>query len=149
MDQSISFHCEDISFDLQSENQVKEWINQMADFYDVKINDINYIFCSDKYLLDINKEYLNHDYLTDIITFDNRESENEEVESDIFISIDRVKDNADSLGLSFNEEIRRVIIHGFLHLVGFKDKTDEESDNMRLAEDNALNKYNKMFHVEQ
>ncbi|NMM46998.1 rRNA maturation RNase YbeY [Marinigracilibium pacificum] len=149
MDNKIDFHIEEIDFQLDNKSEINKWIERIAEFYEVEINSINYIFCSDNYLLDINKEYLNHDYLTDIITFDNRESDNEEIESDIFISIDRVKDNASSLGLSFQEELRRVVIHGFLHLVGFKDKTQEESDNMRLAEDNALNEYNKMFHVEQ
>jgi rRNA maturation RNase YbeY len=100
------------------------------------MGDISYIFCSDDQLLDINKEFLNHDYYTDVITFDYSETEN--VSGDIFISIDRIRDNAKILELSYLDELHRVIIHGVLHLLGFKDKTKEESKNMRRLEDECL-----------
>ena len=98
---------------------------------------INYIFCSDDYLLKINKEYLNHDTLTDIITFDNSEEEGK-IEADIFISIDRIKENALSLKKDFDQELHRVIIHGLLHLLGYNDKTDDDKAEMRKKEDACL-----------
>ena len=118
---------------------------------------VNYVFCSDKYLLKINQEYLNHDTLTDIITFDLSDSP-AEVVADIYISVERVRENATGLGISFSAELRRVIIHGALHLVGFKDKTRSERARIRSAEDNYLSlfestnvpretKAKKKFHV--
>ena len=104
----------------------------------VKFVNINIIFCSDNYLLEINKEYLQHDYFTDIITFDYRE--NELISSDIFISIDRVLENSQLLNVSYNRELQRVIIHGFLHLSGYEDNTPEKRKNMSLREDYYLEK---------
>ncbi len=108
----------------------------IADSYDSKIESLNYIFCSDEYLLEMNKEHLDHDYYTDIITFPYQQGE--VVEGDIFISIDRVKDNAHSMKVTFENELYRVISHGLLHLLGFKDKTEEETAEMRAAEDDAI-----------
>lgn len=99
--------------------------------------EITFIFCSDKYLLEINKEYLQHDYYTDVITFDY--SENNIISGDIFISIDRVKENADTYKVSFENELYRVMLHGVLHLVGYNDKTKEEQKIMRQKEDEYLN----------
>ena len=98
---------------------------------------INYIFTSDQYLLDINKQYLNHDYLTDIITFNNSTSNNL-LEADIFISIERVKDNAKALQVQFIDELHRVMIHGILHLLGFDDKTEHDKAEMRKKENHYL-----------
>jgi len=108
-----------------------------------KEGDINYIFCDDEYLLEINKQYLDHDYYTDIISFDY--SVGNELHGDIFISLDRVRENASDFNVTFEEELKRVIIHGVLHYCGFKDKSDDEELLMRLKEDEKI----KMFHVKQ
>lgn len=133
---SISFHTEDISFEVSSKLALKNWIKAVIDFHKKKQGPINYIFCSDEYLLGMNRQYLQHDEYTDIITFDY--SESELVSGDIFISIDRVKENAEERGIAFLNELHRVMIHGVLHLTGLKDKTPEESSAMRKAEDHAL-----------
>jgi len=114
----ISFHKEQIEFQLPP---------------------ISYIFCSDEYLLDINKTYLDHDYYTDIITFPYKQGK--EIESDIFISIDRIKENAQSYGVTFDDELLRVIAHGVLHMVGYGDKTDEQQIEMTKMENQALDSW--------
>lgn len=101
-----------------------------------QIGDITLVFCSDNYLLDINKQYLNHDYYTDIVTFDY--GENSVISGDLFISIDRVKENADIFNTSFQRELFRVVFHGILHLIGYNDKTEEEKREMRYKEDYYL-----------
>ncbi len=121
---------------LKNRTILKNWIKYTIEKNNKQIGEISYIFCSDEQLLEINKEFLNHDYYTDIITFGY--SESDIISGDLFISIDRIKDNAKTLGLSYQEELHRVIIHGILHLLGFKDKTDEESQNMRLLENECL-----------
>lgn len=121
---------------LKNRTILKQWIKLVIENNNKKVGEIAYIFCSDEQLLEINKEFLNHDYYTDIITFDY--SETDIVSGDLFISIDRIKDNAKTLDVSYQEELHRVIIHGILHLLGFKDKTDEESQNMRLLENECL-----------
>jgi probable rRNA maturation factor len=133
----LKFFTEDISFKLSGTIKIKKWIKTISNSVDYEIGDLNYIFCSDEYLLGINKEYLDHDYYTDIITFDNSEDEHV-LEGDIFISIDRVKDNAQNLAVGFDVELRRVIIHGLLHLIGFDDQTDELKQTMRAKEDECL-----------
>jgi rRNA maturation RNase YbeY len=100
---------------------------------------LNYIFCSDEYLLQINKDFLEHDYYTDIITFDQSEVKGK-IEGDIFISIDRVKDNAKTVGSTFTQELHRVLAHGLLHLTGYKDKTPKDAKKMRAKEEEALGK---------
>ncbi len=124
------------TFTLKNRMVLKQWIKNTIEANNKEMGDISYIFCSDDQLLDINKEFLNHDYYTDVITFDYSETEN--VSGDIFISIDRIRDNAKILELSYLDELHRVIIHGVLHLLGFKDKTKEESKNMRRLEDECL-----------
>ena len=121
---------------LKNRTILKNWIKYTIEKNNKQIGEISYIFCSEEQLLEINKEFLNHDYYTDIITFDY--SESDIISGDLFISIDRIKDNAKTLGISYQEELHRVIIHGILHLLGFKDKTDEESQNMRLLENECL-----------
>jgi rRNA maturation RNase YbeY len=116
---------------------MRAWIFETIKAEQKQLGELNYIFCSDEYLLKINKEYLNHDTLTDIITFDNSE-EALTIEGDIFISIERVQENAQELKVSFEEELARVMIHGVLHLVGYKDKTLEDSQKMRAKEDHYL-----------
>ena len=133
----INYFTEDVDFTLQHEGTISRWLEDIALSHEYSIETINYVFCSDDYLLDINKTYLEHDYYTDIITFDNS-TEPLRIESDIFISIDRVKDNAHEMSLPFEEELHRVLVHGLLHLIGFKDKGDDHKMLMRQKEDACL-----------
>ena len=121
---------------LKKRTILKQWIKTIVENNKKEVGEISYIFCSDEQLLEINKEFLNHDYYTDIITFDY--SETDVVSGDLFISIERIKDNAKTLKTSYQEELHRVIIHGVLHLLGYKDKTEEEIENMRKLEDECL-----------
>lgn len=116
---------------------VKEWIKQIAGNKGFKIVTLNYIFCTDEYLLDININYLNHDTYTDIVTFDQSEKETE-IEGDIYISIDRVKENANNQQTEYKEELLRVLAHGLLHLCGYKDKTKLDKAEMRNEENLSL-----------
>jgi probable rRNA maturation factor len=134
---AINFFTEDVSFSLNKEDSTINWINKVLEKEGYKAENINYIFCSDTHLLELNQQYLNHDTLTDIITFDNSD-EKENLEADIFISIDRVKENASVLKKEFSNELDRVIIHGLLHLLGLKDKTEAEKQEMREKEDACL-----------
>ncbi len=135
---AISFFSEGTKFRYQNRNQTKNWLRALAIASGHKIKDLNYIFCSDEYLLQINQEYLDHDTLTDIITFDFSEEANE-ISGDIFISIDRVEENSKELGTLPNEELLRVISHGLLHLIGFNDKSEKEKEIMRKKESEAIN----------
>lgn len=137
-DEPIIFNVEDIDFELPDTGEVIAWINRVAESELKRIGAISYIFCSDAYLVDINVEYLNHDTLTDIITFPYSTAP---IEGDIFISIDRVRDNAKDFNVPFEQELRRVIIHGVLHLCGYGDKTDADAVIMRQKEDAALAVY--------
>jgi len=143
MPSKIHFHSEEINFKAPSAPSLKKWLLQLAKMENSNIKEINYIFCSDKYLLQINKEYLDHHYFTDIITFDNSETEGN-IEGDIFISVDRVKENAESYTVSFELELQRVMAHGLLHLLGYKDKSTKEQSLMRERE----NFYLELFHKE-
>lgn len=134
---NINYFSEDVAFSLQHEEKISQWLEDIAASHEYQVETINYIFCSDDYLLDINKTYLQHDYYTDIITFDNSSSHHL-IESDIFISIDRVTDNAKEIGIPFEEELHRVLVHGLLHLVGFDDKGDDHKILMRQKEDACL-----------
>jgi metalloprotein, YbeY/UPF0054 family len=121
---------------------VSRWIKNIAGSFEKKIGAITYVFCDDEEILRINKLYLNHDYYTDIITFDY--SEKSTIAGDLFISLDTVKSNADKYNVDFQEELLRVIIHGVLHLCGLKDKTPKEEKEMRNQEDNALAIYKQI-----
>ena len=133
----INFHIEDIDIKIQQKLRLKSWLKSVIKSEGFKLGDVNYVFCSDDYLLKINVEYLDHDYLTDIITFDNSEEE-ELIEGDIFISVDRVIDNARTFAVSFEYELKRVLVHGILHLCGYLDKTEEEEKLMRSKENHYL-----------
>jgi len=137
---AITFYSEDVEKPRLKYTPIKNWIREILLDYGKKEGNINYIFCSDEYLLEINKKYLNHDYFTDIITFDYC-SENE-VSGDMYISIQRVEENALMLGTG-ESEIYRVIIHGILHLCGFNDNTTDEIEEMRKNEDISLKKLDK------
>ena len=131
---AISFFSEDIKFTLKHKLAVKNWIKATAAAEGKKAKEINYIFCSDDYLLNINQTYLDHDTFTDIVTFDNSEKEGEII-SDIFISVDRTRENAKMFNVPEVDELHRVMIHGVLHLCGFKDKTEPQKKLMREKED--------------
>jgi len=132
----IQFFSEEIDFKISHPELIQEWIKTIITNHNQTIENINYIFCTDEYLLQVNKEHLNHNYYTDIITFDL--SDTEKIEADLFISIDRIKDNAATQNISFETELNRVIIHGVLHLIGYNDKTDEQKRIMRKKEDSCL-----------
>jgi len=119
------------------EAEVSAWVKSTAATYNKVVGDINYIFVDDETMLDINRRFIGHDYYTDHIGFDY--SEDDALSGDIYISLDTIKTNAEKFGATFDEELRRVIIHGLLHLCGLRDKTDEERQQMQNAEDKALN----------
>ena len=119
------------------------WIREMVQSKSKKIGDVNYIFCDDEYLLSINQQYLQHDTYTDIITFDY--CEGDVLNGDIFISIERVRENAQKVEVSFQEELVRVMAHGILHLCGYKDKKKSEAEEMRKQEKWAMDLYEKMM----
>lgn len=129
------------NYPLKSRTKIKQWIKQIIESKGKKTGNITYIFCDDEYLLEVNKQYLQHDYYTDVITFDY--VENDLISGDIFISTDRVRENALAFGSSETEELHRVIIHGALHLLGLKDKSEKEASQMREAENEALKLLNE------
>jgi rRNA maturation RNase YbeY len=140
MNENINFFFEDITKPSLDFKKIKTWLSSLIKAYNYELIEINYILCSDKYLLDVNQEYLNHDYYTDIITFDNSEKQNT-IEGDIFVSLERVKDNAKEHKEEFDKEIIRVHAHGVLHLLGYRDKTAEEIIEMRNMEEKAIKDY--------
>jgi rRNA maturation RNase YbeY len=135
-EERIEFHSEDVDFELPDENRIRHWIETTIQAEGKNLQTITCIFCSDAYLLDLNLEYLHHDTLTDIITF--QYSKLPDVEGDIFISIERVRENALTYEVRFEEELRRVIIHGVFHLCGYSDKTPEDKAQMTQKENEAL-----------
>ncbi|MBT8245427.1 MAG: rRNA maturation RNase YbeY [Winogradskyella sp.] len=131
----ISFNYE-VDFKLNSEDQTATWISNLIEEENYKEGEINYIFCSDEYLHKINVEFLNHDTFTDIISFDY--SGGKELHGDIYISVDRVRDNAKDYEVDFLDELLRVMAHGVLHYCGYKDKSDRDATIMRSKEDYYL-----------
>lgn len=117
----------------------KQWLEDLILSEGKKLGEINYIFCDDEYLLKINQDYLQHDYYTDIITFDYVKGKT--ISAEIFVSLQRISDNASTLSREYEDELRRVLAHGILHLIGYKDKTEEEEKEMRRMEDLYLAKY--------
>lgn len=138
----INFNYE-TEFELHNENAISSWLSGVILSEEKKEGEINYIFCDDAYLLEINQQYLNHDTLTDIISFDY--SVGKELHGDIFISVERVRDNAVDFKVTFEEELLRVLSHGLLHYCGYKDKTESDETIMRQKENEKI----IMFHVEQ
>lgn len=136
---AISFQVEDSSFLLpHPKSVVVNWLNDLATLHHKTIAQLTLIFCSDNYLLQINREYLQHDYFTDIITFPYDTKEQNSISGDVFISIDRVRDNAKTYADTFERELYRVMAHGLLHLIGFGDKTMDDAKVMRQQEEEAL-----------
>ncbi len=134
----IQFYFEDCQKFSFPERKFVNWLSQTIEENGFETGDISIIFCTDTYLLSINKEYLKHNYFTDIITFNYNESGF--ISGDLFISIDRIHENAEELGLPFDLELKRVVVHGILHLIGFNDKTEDEQVEMRKQEDYYIRK---------
>jgi len=134
---TINFFNEDISLNIKNKIKLKNWIKETIQAEGHKLGELNFIFCSDSYLLEINKQYLNHDTLTDIITFDNSDVE-KLIIGDIFISYERIRENAIDFNVTEANELHRIIIHGTLHLLGYKDKTKADKALMTQNEDKYL-----------
>lgn len=132
---AVSFNF-DNSFNLKDRLKIKRWIKQVVENAGFRLGSVSYIFCSDEKILEVNKQYLNHDFYTDIITFDYVEKDI--INGDIFISTDRVRENAQEFNVAFEEELHRVIIHGILHLLGQQDHSPKEKKQMRKKENEAL-----------
>ncbi|WP_020537309.1 rRNA maturation RNase YbeY [Lewinella cohaerens] len=136
LEPEISFHVEDVEQPMPDFTMLTQWIERVIQHHKGALGQLQYIFCNDEYLHQLNVEYLDHDTLTDIITFPYADPP--VVSGDLYISTDRVAENATELGLPFLTELQRVIIHGVLHLCGFGDKTQEEAQRMRKLEEEAL-----------
>jgi probable rRNA maturation factor len=134
---SVNFFNEDITFKLKNKIGLKKWIRSAIKAEGYTLQELNYIFCSDQYLLQINQQYLDHDTYTDIITFDNSDK-HKVITGDIFISIERIRENAVKFNTGEDDELHRVIIHGALHLVGYQDKQAESKKRMTQMEDHYL-----------
>lgn len=133
---AVYYQSEDIKFPAIKRREITNWIKQVAASFGKKVGDISYIFCSDAKILEVNNQYLQHDYYTDIITFDY--TTGDVISGDIFISLDTVKSNSDQFKTVYENELRRVIIHGILHLCGINDKTDNEQKQMTRYENEML-----------
>ncbi|HTB52626.1 MAG TPA: rRNA maturation RNase YbeY [Ferruginibacter sp.] len=136
----IQFFYIDRTITLAKRTELKAFIKNVFKREKKVVTSLTYVFCSDTYLLDINKQFLNHDYFTDIVTF-NLSSDKNKIQGEIYISIDRVRDNANLLGVTIKSELHRVIFHGVLHLCGYKDKTLADEKTMRSMEDKYLQLY--------
>ena len=134
----ISYFTQDTAFEFKGKRKCSSWLKDVAASEGHRMGDLSIIFCSDPYLLDINKKYLEHDYYTDIITFDY--CEEDILNGDLFISIDTVRANADFYGATFHEDLSRVIVHGVLHLIGYDDHSDDDVKQMRAKENEYLAK---------
>jgi len=134
----ISYFTQDTDFQYKGKRLTSRWLKDVAASEGRVIGEVSVVFCSDPYLLDINKKYLGHDYYTDIITFDYCEGDT--LNGDLFISVDTVRANADFYGATFHEELSRVIVHGLLHLIGYDDHTEEDVKQMRAKENEYLAK---------
>lgn len=132
----ISYYFQDTDFKFRDRRKTNEWLKLAAESEIRRIGNISIIFCSDNYVLDINQKYLQHDYFTDIITFDYCEGDH--LSGDLFISVDSVRENSVEFGTEFKDELNRVIIHGLLHLVGYDDHTEKDIKLMRSKENYYL-----------
>ena len=138
----IEFNSQN-EFHIDKEEQVLNWLNSVAEMENHQVGELGYVFCSDEYLLDINIQYLDHDTYTDIVTFDYKEGT--VLNGEMYISTERVADNAKQFSVSFDSELRRVMVHGLLHMCGFGDKTDEDTKLMRAKEDEYLKLWDERF----
>ncbi len=144
---SIRFSAQNIDFNLEDPQKVRLWVTEVVSRRQMRVGNISYLFCDDEHILQVNRQFLDHDTYTDIITFDYVAGGL--VSGDILISIDRVGENARTYGVPFEQELHRVIIHGVLHLLGQGDKSPDEATEMRRQEAEALALWEQMFHVEQ
>jgi rRNA maturation RNase YbeY len=135
--ETIHFFKESVRFRLNKQKELRTWLKSCARKEGFKIHTLNYIFCNDAYLLEMNKEYLGHNYFTDIITFDNS-VEKKIILGDVFISVDTVEKNSKRFETTFDEELHRVMVHGLLHLLGYKDKSKADRSEMKKKEDQYL-----------
>ncbi len=135
----VNYYFEDTAFKLKAKTKIKNWLKLVAESEVYTLGNVSVIFCSDNYILDINQRFLQHDYFTDIITFDY--SEGSKISGDLFISVDSVKENSIEYGTDFEDELHRVIVHGILHLIGYDDHTDEDIKIMRSKENYYLSLY--------
>lgn len=142
---AVTFSYADRKLLLSHKRQIKSFVATVFKEEEEILADLNYVFCSDDFLLDINKRFLEHDYYTDIITFDLSASTTNEISGEIYISVDRVKENADLAVVSFFDEVLRVIVHGALHLCGYNDKKKSEIKLMRDREEHYLRLYKKLY----
>ena len=142
---AIRFSSQSGSFELVESEKVRKWITEVVHRRGMTVGNINYLFCDDGYLLGVNQQYLQHDTYTDIITFDYVAGTL--VSGDILISVERVGENARQFDVPFEQELRRVVIHGVLHLLGQGDKSDAEAAEMRRLEGEALDLWERLFHV--
>ena len=138
----VSYYTQDISFNFKERRHTSRWLKFVAESELKKLGDISIIFCSDNYILDVNIKYLQHDYFTDIITFDYCEADR--LNGDLFISIDSVRENASFYGTEFEDELNRVIVHGVLHLIGYDDHTEDDIKVMRAKENYYLSQRDKV-----
>lgn len=144
---AIRFSVQSVDFELPEEEKVRRWVAKVIRSRGKAVGNVNYLFCDDEYLLGVNQRYLNHDTYTDIITFDYVSGGL--VSGDIMISVERVGENAKAFGVPFEQELRRVVIHGVLHLLGQGDKSESEAAEMRRQEEESLEMWNRMFREEQ
>ena len=143
VEDDINFHFEDVSFDFPDTSVISSWLKIAISSNNKKLRSLNFIFCNDNYLHEMNVKYLDHDTLTDVITFTC--SDDDKIEGDVFISIDRVRENAKEIDISFHNELHRVMIHGVLHLLGLNDKTKADKANMTLNENKLLSVLNGLM----
>lgn len=134
---SIQFFSEETSFQLTNRSSTNFWLHKVAFEEGYSVRNINIVFCSDTYLYKLNYDYLGHDTFTDIITFDQSEKD-QALEGDIFISVERAKENAQAFGVSLKQELSRLMVHGMLHLIGYSDKTKDQKKDMRIKEEAYL-----------
>lgn len=137
----VTFHFLDVKFPFRNRTRLKNFLVKMFESEGKEVESLQYIFCSDEHLLQMNRDFLQHDYYTDIITFDLSTAKNDPTAGELYISIDRVKDNAINFDSSFERELHRVVFHGVLHLIGYKDKSEKDQKLMRSKEDEYLNIY--------
>ena len=133
----VAFFCEDIDFSPPSPNKLSQWITQVILCEDKRVGNINYVYCSKSFLLHLNQSYLDHQDHTDVITFDQSDTPGT-ISADIYISVDQVRENAEVYGESFDQELKRVMVHGVLHLLGYNDKTPQQRHEMRKKEEAYL-----------
>ncbi len=141
----ITYHTEGVEMPIINEKLIQEWIKEVATKYQRRAGEIAYIFCSDEKILEVNRTYLQHDYYTDIITFDY--CKGNIISGDLFISLDTVKTNSEQFNTPYNEELHRTLIHGILHLCGINDKGPGEREIMEQAENEALTIYKRIAHI--